>query len=195
MVPIQDFAQRLAAIPKPEFTRESVLTFIRNNRVEVSSLEPFLFFSNEHYTRNLIFRNAMFELIAICWDIGQGSPIHNHYDQRCWMAVPYGKVQVLNFKVVRRDAATGFCELEPSTHFFIEPDTPGEVDPEEPIHQVVNAASFRRRAVTLHVYSYPYDTCEVYDLKAKRYQDVPLVNTTDFGVQITEMKVEKVRLV
>ena len=39
------------------------------------------------------------------------------------------------------------------------------MDPEEPIHQVINAASFGGRAVTLHIYSKPFDTCEVYDLR------------------------------
>jgi predicted metal-dependent enzyme (double-stranded beta helix superfamily) len=194
MVPIQEFAERLSAVSAERFTRENVLAFMRDHRVEVKSLAPYLYFSEEHYTRNLIHRTPMFELIAICWESGQGSAIHNHCDQRCWMAVPYGKVQVLNFQVVRRDASTGFCELRPSTHYFIEPDSPQEVDPEEPVHQVVNAASFGSRAVTLHVYSYPYETCEVYDLKAKKSETVPLVNTTEFGVVKSDMKLEKAAL-
>ena len=77
---------------------------------------------------------------------------------------------------------------------MIDPDSPQEVDPAEPIHQVVNPTSFGSRAVTLHIYSMPFDTCEIYDLKARHYEDVPLVNTTEFGVLKTEMKVEKVRL-
>ena len=44
------------------------------------------------------------------------------------------------------------------------------------------AASFASRAVTLHIYSKPFDTCEVYDLKARRYQEVALVNTSEYGV-------------
>jgi len=124
MVSIQDFADRLSAIPRERFTRENVLAFMRDNRVDVKTLAPYLFFSGDHYTRNLIRRTPMFELIAICWESGQGSAIHNHCDQRCWMAVPYGKVQVLNFQVVRRDNSTGFCELRPSTHYLIEPDSP-----------------------------------------------------------------------
>lgn len=194
MVPIQEFAERLSAVPSERFTRESILAFMRDHRVDVKSLAPYLYFSQEHYTRNLIHRTSMFELIAICWESGQGSAIHNHCDQRCWMAVPYGKVQVLNFKVVRRDDSSGFCELRPSTHYFIEPDSPQEVDPEEPVHQVVNAASFGSRAVTLHVYSYPYETCEVYDLKAQKAEIVRLVNTTEFGVVKSSMKLEKAAL-
>jgi len=59
---------------------------------------------------------------------------------------------------------------------------------------VVNSASFGSRAVTLHVYSYPYETCEVYDLKAKKVETVRLGNTTEFGVVKSAMKLEKVAL-
>ncbi|PYV26816.1 MAG: hypothetical protein DMG24_06165 [Acidobacteria bacterium] len=133
-------------------------------------------------------------MIAICWESGQKSAIHNHRDQCCWMAMAYGKVQVHNFKLIRKDAATGICELEPSNHFLIEVGRPQEVDPAEPIHQVVNPHSFGSRAVTLHVYSRPFDTCEIYDLKAKHYEDVNLVNTTEFGVVKTGRELEKVVL-
>lgn len=194
MIPIQEFASRLSAIPEKEFTHENVLNFLRHNRVDVSSLTPHLYFCQEHYTRNLIRRTPLFELIGICWESGQKSAIHNHRDQSCWMAMAYGKVQVHNFKLIRKHPSTGFCELEPSTHFLIEPDSPQEVDPEEPIHQVSNPHSLGSRAVTLHVYSKPFNTCEVYDLKAKRYQDVALVNTTEFGVLKSDLKVEKVSL-
>jgi predicted metal-dependent enzyme (double-stranded beta helix superfamily) len=194
MVPVQEFADGLAAIPEPEFTHANVLEFLRKNRVDVLSLAPYLYFSPEHYTRNLIYRSPQFELIAICWSSGQKSAIHNHRDQSCWMATAYGKVQVLNFKLIRKDPSTGFCELEPSTHFLITPDSPQEVDPAEPIHQVANPSSFNSRAVTLHVYSRPFDTCEIYELTEKRYRIANLVNTSEYGSLKTRTKLEKITL-
>jgi cysteine dioxygenase len=191
---IGDFTKTLGSIPAQEFTHEGVLDFLRRNPVDVSSLEPYLYFSPEHYTRNLIQRTPLYELIAICWDVGQKSPIHNHRDQKCWMAMAYGKVEVHNFRLVKKDPSAHFCELESSSHFLIEAGKPQEVDPEEPIHQVVNPSSFKSRAVTLHVYSLPFDTCEVYDLKAKRYEDVNLSNTTEFGVVKSTWRLEKVCL-
>jgi predicted metal-dependent enzyme (double-stranded beta helix superfamily) len=195
MIPIEEFASRLASIPDQQFTDQAVLDYIRKNRVDVRSLAPYLYFSGERYTRNLIHQTSLFELIAICWETGQKSAIHNHRDQRCWMAVAYGKVQVHNFKLISKNPATGFCELEPSTHFVIDLDNPQGVDPAEPIHQVVNAHSFNSRAVTLHVYSRPFDTCEIYDMKARHYADVNLANTTEYGVVVkTDIKLEKVML-
>jgi hypothetical protein len=110
------------------------------------------------------------------------------------MAMAHGKVRVHNFKLIRKDAASGYCKLEPSTHFVIDADRPAEVDPAEPIHQVSNPTSFGSRAVTLHIYSRPFDTCEVYDLRAKRYKDIHLMNTSEYGVLRVGGKVEKVAL-
>ena len=193
MLPVTEFARLLTTIPEEKFHRQGVLDFMRGHKVEAASLAPYLYYCDEHYTRNLIHKTAIFELIAICWEVGQKSPVHNHCNQECWMAAPIGKVQVHNFKLIRKDDSTGYCELEASKHFVIEPDSPQEVDPSEPIHLVANPTSFGARAVTLHVYSKPYDTCEVYDMKAKHYEVVKLVNTTEYGVlKRTGMKVERV---
>jgi len=194
VVTIQKFVNRLGDVPEQEFTQAGILDFLRRHPVDPASLEPYLYFSSSHYTRNLIHRTRLFELLAICWESGQKSSIHNHRDQRCWMATAYGKVQVQNFKLIRKDPSTRVCELESDTLYSIAPDSPQQVDPDEPIHQVINPASFASRAVTLHIYSKPFDTCEVYDLKEKRYQDVLLVNTSEFGELKSAMKVEKVSL-
>jgi len=191
MVSIDEFAKRLASIPEVEFTHESVLQFLRENRVDKSTLAPYLYFASDHYTRNLILRTELFELIAICWDIGQKSPIHNHRDQRCWMAMPHGKLQVHNFMLIKKDESKNFCELRSHGQFLLDADSPTEVDPEEPIHQVLNLPQFNCRAISLHIYSRPYDTCEVYDLKEKCYEDVPLINTSEYGVLKTDQAVEK----
>jgi cysteine dioxygenase len=194
MVTIDDFAAGLAAIPEDEFTHRGVLDYLRDHRVDPATLHPYLYFCREKYTRNLILRTPLFELIAICWDVGQVSSIHNHRGQNCWMAIAYGKVQVQNFRLVRRDTAQMTCELEPTTQFLIDVATPGEVDPEEPIHLVANPASFGSRAVTLHIYSRPFDICEVYDLKGKRYADVRLSNVSEFGVLTSNLVVDKASL-
>lgn len=194
MVSIQDFILRLSAIPESDFTHEKVLSFLQVNRVDCNSLGDYLYFSREHYTRNLIHRTSLFELIAICWEIGQKSAIHNHRGQSCWMATAYGKVQVQNFRLVRKDANIGFCELAPDARYEITPESPQEVDPTEPIHRVLNPSAFGSRAVTLHVYSKPYDICEIYDLNNTSYRDVELTNTSEFGILKAGFQAERVRL-
>ncbi|MGH9342281.1 MAG: cysteine dioxygenase [Terriglobia bacterium] len=191
MIPIETFTSNLSSIPENRFTHHRVLKFLRHNQVEIGSLSPYLYFCSEHYTRNLIQRTPLYDLLAICWEIGQQSPIHNHCNQSCWMAMAFGRVQVHNFELIWKDPATGFCELKPGPHYMIDAANPAEVDPGEPIHLVANAKSFGSRAVTLHIYSKPYDACEVYDLKGKRYQEVRLSNTTEYGVVKSDWKLEK----
>lgn len=195
MVSIDEFKKKLSDIPEPEFTHEGVLEFLQKHPVDIRSLNPYLFFCRDHYTRNLLHKTQLFELIAICWEVGQKSQIHNHRDQRCWMAIAHGKLQVHNFALVKKDPGRSFCELRSSGQFYMDREHPSEVDPAEPIHQVLNLPWFRSKAVSLHIYSLPFDTCEVYDLKSKTYEDVPLINTTEYGVvKQTDMKLKQVTL-
>lgn len=194
MLSIGDFAAGLSAIPEADFTHEGVLEYMQRHPVDVTSLAPYLYFSTQHYTRNLICHTDLFDLIAICWEPGQKSAIHNHTNQRCWMGIAYGRVQVQNFKLVNQDCATGSCDLAPTDHYIIEAGAPAEVDPDEPIHLVVNASSFGSRAVTLHIYSKPFDECEIYDLKAGKYEVVKLKNTSEYGVLCEGMQVDLVAL-
>ena len=178
---IEQFVSGLCEIPEEDFCVGDVYEYIKNSPVDEHSLEPYLFFSTKHYTRNLIFKNGLFELIAICWDVGQVSQIHNHHNQNCWMAMPKGKLRVQNFRVVDQNEAAWYCRLEPTTAFDIHQLMPAEVDPEEPVHQVLNLAEFNQRAVSLHIYSRPFDRCLVYCCDTNEYREVPLHYTSEYG--------------
>jgi len=192
MIDIRAFAARLSEIPEEQFTDSAVLEYMRDNPVSVASLRPYLYFSAKHYTRNLILHTPLFDLIAICWEIGQKSRIHNHTNQRCWMGMAFGRVQVQNYRLVRQDPTTQFCELAPTNRYVIDADNPAEVESEEPIHLIVNPPAFASRAVTLHIYSHPFDECEVYDLKSKRYETVNLSYTSELGLLTSSLSVENV---
>ncbi len=40
--------------------------------------------SQDHYTRNCIFENENFELILLCWEAGQATPVHDHGGEECF---------------------------------------------------------------------------------------------------------------
>ena len=75
---------------------ETPLEVLRANPVDPESLEQYLFWNAQHYTRNLIDKTPLYELLAICWEVGMRSSIHNHKDQNCWMAAPVGRLTVQN---------------------------------------------------------------------------------------------------
>lgn len=98
------------------------------------------------------------------------------------MGVPVGRLEIRNYRLAAQDPVTRTCRLEPSIRYLIDPRHPAAVDPAEPIHSVHNLAEFGARAVSVHVYSLPFDSCEVYQIEQGRYHDVPLGYTTRFGV-------------
>ena len=61
------------------------------------------------------------------------------------------------------------------------PAHPGYVDPLEPVHEVLNLTEFAERAVSIHVYSRPFDTCEIYHREKDTYANVPLFYTSEYG--------------
>jgi len=179
---IQDLVEGLCGIPAAEFTHQRVLEEIGRTVLDPRSLSPYLYFRPAHYTRNLIHRCELFEVVAIGWEPGQLAPVHNHRGQECWMGVPIGRLEVRNYRVVERDVARRACRLEPSIRYVMDPDHPAAVDPAEPIHSVHNLPEYGGRAVSVHVYSRPFDSCEVYLLDQGRYLEVTLDYTSKFGV-------------
>ncbi len=178
---IADWVKGLAAIPERDFTLETVQDYILSHAVRPETLDKYLFFSKGNYTRNLIFKNAVFECMTICWEIGQASRIHNHRGQNCWMSAPIGRLRIQNFRVDARDAASGTCHIAPTEVYDMDAAHPAYVNPLEPVHQVLNLAEFEQRAASIHVYSKPFDTCEIYQREKGTYSDVPLHYTSEYG--------------
>ena len=178
---INKFIDGLCAIPEGQFSVGTVYDYLKHHPVDEESLSAYMFFSKNHYTRNLIFKNELFELLAICWEVGQSSPIHNHDNQNCWMTMPIGKLRVQNFRIVEQDELARQCRLEPTHALDIHRLLPAEVDPDEPVHQVLNLREFEQRAVSLHIYSRPYDRCLVYSPGKGEYGYVELCYTSEYG--------------
>jgi cysteine dioxygenase len=180
--PIQDFVTELRKFRESSFTAtRELLEFLTANRVDPETLTPYLTWDRQHYTRNLIDKTPLYELIAICWEVGQASSVHNHRDQNCWMAAPIGRLRVENFHLVSQDLDAGTCVLESTDMIEIRPDQPCAVDPFDPVHRVVNPREFNERAVSLHVYSRPFDTCIVYSPEQGTCGEIKLQYTTEYG--------------
>jgi len=181
---ISDWVKNLSAVPAKDFTLENVQSYVMQHHVRPESLDKYVFFSKGCYTRNLIFKNDLFECMTICWEVGQFSRIHNHRDQNCWMSAPIGRLKVQNFRVEDRHASadhSGTCRLVATDIYEMNSSNPVYVNPLEPVHQVLNLAEYNQRAVSIHIYSKPFDSCEVYQLEKGTYGDVPLHYTSEYG--------------
>jgi cysteine dioxygenase len=181
-VAIQDFIAGLRKLPELAFIGvEQILQYMKTSPVDPASIEQYLTWDRQHYTRNLIDKTSLYELMAICWDIGQFSSVHNHRDQNCWMAVPIGRLQVEDYRVVSQKVDEGVCDLTPADIVEMNATHPCAVDPQEPVHRVLNPKEFNERAVSLHVYSRPFDSCVVYSPEQGTCGEIKLHYTTEYG--------------
>lgn len=181
-ISIQGFVAQLRKFPESAFDEtEEIRRFLQANPVDPQSLAPYLCWDRQHYTRNLIDKTVLYELLAICWEIGQVSSVHNHRDQNCWMAVPAGRLQVENFHVVHQDLEHGRCSIKATEIVEMNLTRPCAVDPLEPVHRVMNPREFNERAVSLHIYSRPFDTCVVYSAEQGTCGEIKLHYTSVYG--------------
>jgi cysteine dioxygenase len=179
---IQDFVSELRKFPQSSFDGTSeLLAFLQHTLVAPDTLKQYLTWDRQHYTRNLIDKTPLYELIAICWEQGQVSSVHNHRDQNCWMAVPIGRLMVENFHLISQDVDRGRSQLTPTDTVEMNPTHPCAVDPADPVHRVVNPKLFGERAVSLHIYSRPFDSCVVYSPEQGTCGVIKLHYTTKFG--------------
>ena len=181
-VSIQDFIAELHKFREEDFEETGrLLRFLQNTSVAPDTLTPYLNWDRQHYTRNLIDKTPLYELIAICWEVGQVSSVHNHRDQNCWMSVPVGRLLVENFHLVSQDVEHGTSQLTTTDTIEMNEKHPCAVDPSDPVHRVVNPKEFGQRAVSLHIYSRPFDTCVVYSPDQGTCGVIKLHYTTVYG--------------
>jgi cysteine dioxygenase len=181
-VSVHDFISELRKFPEAAFDHtEQLRAFLQAAPLNPESLAPYLTWDRQHYTRNLIDKTSLYELLAICWEVGQASSVHNHRDQNCWMAVPIGRLLVENYHVIHQDIAAGKSTIRSSETIEMNVSHPCAVDPQEPVHRVFNPREFNQRAVSLHVYSRPFDTCVVYSADQGTCGEIQLHYTTEYG--------------
>lgn len=181
-VSIKNFVSELRKFPGEAFDEiEIILNFLQGNPVSPETLKPYLTWHPQHYTRNLVDRTPLYALVAICWEVGQASSVHNHRGQNCWMAAPVGRLLVENYHLISQDLEKGRCHLDPAETIEMNLAHPRAVDPKEPVHRVLNPREFNQRAITLHIYSRPFDSCVVYSPEQGVCGEIELHYNSEYG--------------
>lgn len=156
--PIRELEKALLA----EFERDRKGTRVAQILAEYAATHAdwreFALFDDGIYTRNLVGRNEQFEMLVLCWNVGQTSPIHNHAGQNCWMAVLQGEIEEVQF-AAPRPGHVG--QLVPSSSRRFRPGKVAFINDDIALHLVRPCAG--ERGTSLHLYSRPIDSCNVYD--------------------------------
>jgi cysteine dioxygenase len=145
---------------------------LRDWRGATMALQAHVRFDPERYQRQRIYRDDELEIVLLCWDRGQATPIHDHDGQAGWFTVLDGTLEVQEFErmggpadlgSVGLDAglAPGSVRLRPQETCRVRTGlTVCEAAAPETIHRV---GSDGGRAVSLHVYARPLDSFLIFD--------------------------------
>lgn len=166
LLSMEAFLDGINYVLRRGFATEDIHTHLQKTLIEPDSLQRYIFFRPERYTRNLVFKNEFFELLVICWNIGQRAPVHGHEGERCWSRVEQGSLILCNYREVSENPLVVRQIGEPYRG------ERGHLDGPANIHSVANPSMVP--AVSLHLYSHPYDQCDIYDLENNLKQRVRL---------------------
>ncbi len=178
-VPVERFIDGLREMAAGVITKQKMYDYLVMYEIRSQDLERYKMWLADRHTRNKIFRNDMLECMLICWPIGAVTPLHTHNGQLGWMTMIEGKLVVENFRkidcnrpenqqVVGMDCLAGATRIEMKqlgTELCVPGGPLNTVDKKQTIHRIKNLAEWNERAVSLHVYSRPIDSCVVFDLE------------------------------
>lgn len=182
LISIDDLINRLRSLEQELITRDCVLDICSSVQINDASLSRFILYNDAFYTRNLIYRDDLFEVMTICWQPGQRTAVHTHNGQLCWAITQRGVLEVVDYKWLGCDHpeyqnVVGLDCLAGSEHIKLErlretvATTDGPVvtsDKLQTIHQIFNHAENRERAISIHIYSRPIDSCVAFDIEQQR---------------------------
>jgi predicted metal-dependent enzyme (double-stranded beta helix superfamily) len=182
VVSLEAFIAELRRISAGVVSKGELCSLLQRLTIDPAELEPYQHWLPDRHTRNLIYRNDRIELMLLCWPIGAQTPPHTHNGQLGWMAMVSGSLVVENFRyvdcnkpenqqVAAIDCLAGATEitLEPIAREVCAPGGPlNTVDKAQTIHRITNPPERNERAVSLHIYSLPIDSCVVFDLDAQK---------------------------
>lgn len=181
-VPAAQFIDGIRELSRGLITKQKIYDYLVRYEIRPDDLEQYKNWLPDRHTRNKIFRNEMIEVMLICWPVGAITPLHTHNGQLGWMTMIEGKLKVENYRkidcnrpeaqqVVGIDCLTGATKIE-MQHLHDEFAVPGgplnTVDKTQTIHRIINAPEWNERALSMHVYSLPIDSCVVFDMDAQR---------------------------
>ena len=166
---LPDFLDFLNGQTKQDFKTDTVDKYLSQYRIDQEQFLPFIYFREETYGRNLVFKTDLYELLVLTWLPQQRTPIHDHNAQRCWMLVQSGKLTFKNFKPI--DPVSPKLEVVGS----VELHQAGEsvyIDDGIGIHAISNCTT--KPAISVHLYAGPIPRCRIYNESARAFELVEL---------------------
>ena len=166
----------------PNFKDVDSYTHLMNSlELSVESIQSYCHWTEDFYTRNLVSKTKAYELMVLCWPPNQTSPVHNHQGQDCWMHVVAGEMLEVQYHCLK-DEESGVWGIEKGEKVPCLPGYTAYINDEICLHQICNQTD--KPAITLHLYSYPIETCNIYCCKTGKVTSRKLNYSTVDGEAI-----------
>ncbi|MFT4736398.1 MAG: cysteine dioxygenase [Cyclobacteriaceae bacterium] len=165
---MQSVQELVTALSEEDSTKYTEI--IKKIDLPSSAFEPFCSWSGESYTRNCIVENEKFELILICWEKGQNTPIHDHAGEECWVKIIQGEFKETIYKV---DAA-GTVDTVKSSISKVG-DCSYMVD-FMGCHRLEN--THNQKSMSLHLYAKPIRSCRLFNEHTRKFERKELAYNT-----------------
>jgi len=131
----------------------------RDMDLNASEFSELAFWSKQAYTRNCVVKTDKYELILLCWEPGQVTPIHNHNNQECWVYTVEGELEEDLFEMDDQGLPGKI------RHSNYETGSKSYMVDQMGYHKLHNNS--KNRAMSLHLYVGPISKCDVYNESEK----------------------------
>ena len=123
----------------------------------------FLVPNPERYARRLVHRDPQnrYTVIAMVWNTGQGTPLHDHAGIWCVECVYKGQIKVTSFNCQGGDPERDIVQFKQETVIHAGVGEAGALIPPFEYHILENADA--SPTVTLHVYGGELDHCHIFE--------------------------------
>jgi len=139
---------------------EKILFNLDLSEKQIAEIEKKCLWSSDFYTRNLIKRDDKYELMFLCWNPDQISPIHDHAGQSCWVKILKGDCEEKLYLLDEKNNKLKLiktAKLGPSEQSYIHDDIA--------LHSLQNVG--KDKMIGVHLYLNPIDTCFVYEVNGE----------------------------
>ena len=123
----------------------------------------FLVPNPERYARRLVHRDPdhRYTVIAMVWNVGQGTPLHDHAGIWCVECVYSGRIRVTSYNCHGGDPEHDIVQFKQETVIHAGVGQAGALIPPFEYHVLENEADVP--AITLHVYGGELDHCHIFE--------------------------------
>lgn len=137
-------------------------TSVQGLQLEKEEILPYAHWSEKQYTRNCVAHSDLYELILLCWEPGQDTPIHDHGGEECWVYLVDGELEEERLTLVGDNFNLDQKRTCRSGDLTYMNDDMGW-------HKLSNVS--RSRSMSLHLYANPIGKCRVYNEDDSKIED------------------------